>query len=114
MSYFYETELDLCGRFHATVEIEYTVVLGEKTVHYYWDGYRDGSGYPGSPPSIEVIKVTVTSLSGAIWDKNRDELVESGWAERIDNAAWNEVEKLLDNQEWLFDHLIENTEPCYE
>lgn len=107
MSYIYETELDeLCERFSATVEIKYSVDPGEKMVRYY----PDGSGYPGSPPSIELERVTVTSLSGETWDKDRAELEASGFAKQIDDAAWEEVERLIDGH-WLADHLFSNAEP---
>lgn len=111
--HFYETELeDFQDRFFATVEIEFEYSPGEPMVWYY----PDGSGYPGSPPELNIIGVKVTSLSGGGWDKNRQELEESGWADFVDKLGLDEVSSLLDDGgigDWFADHLREAaTEPA--
>lgn len=87
----YEVEQFL-GRFFATVWIEYDALPGEPVVMYD----KDGGGYPGSPPSLEVIGARVTSLSGETWDKNRDELEKSGWAEYLDAKALELADSQID------------------
>ena len=99
--YAYELEIDeLGGRLFATVLIDYNAHPSEAMVRYY----PDGSGYPGSPASIEDVIVTVTSLSGANWDKTREELGD--WASIADEIAQAHIEAELDRG--LADDLFEN------
>lgn len=101
--HYYETELEeFQDRFFATVEIEFEYSPGEPMVRYY----PDGSGYPGSPPELNVIRVVVTRLSNDSWDKNRQELEESGWADYLDKLAFDEVSSLVDSNGWLIDQLF--------
>lgn len=108
--HYYETELEeFQGRFFATIEIEFEYSPGEALVRYY----PDGSGYPGSPPELNIIHVAVTSLSGGGWDKNRLELAESGWLGYVDQLAFDEVTHLVDNDLWLVGDLFDvATEPA--
>ena len=102
ITYEFELEEFFGDRFFATIEIEAEAEPGEPMVMYY----RDGSGYPGSPPSVYAIKATVTSLSGATWDKNREEIEASGWAKILDDRALEEAEQAIDDG-WLAEHLFE-------
>jgi hypothetical protein len=57
------------------VEIEYVYDPGEKRVDYY----PDGSGYPGSDPSVRILTVCGNSsadISHALPQKLIDELAE--------------------------------------
>lgn len=101
--YYYEIELeDFQNRFFALVEIEFEIIDGEPMVRYY----PDGSGNPGSPAELNVISVIVTSLSNDAWDKNREELLASGWSDMVDKLALDEVNSIVDAQGWLVDHLF--------
>ena len=100
----HETEFDcFLDRFFATVEIEFEVTPGEKTVLYD----RNGDGYPGSDPSLDIISVMVTSLSNEAWDKNLEELVASGFADWLNKEALAAVEEELSDDSWLYDTLFE-------
>ncbi len=103
--HYHETEFDcFLDRFFATVEIEFEFIEGDKMVRYY----RNGDGYPGSEPSVCIINVRVTSLSNEAWDKNLEELEESGFAKWLNEQALEAVEdELLDSFGWLFDTLYE-------
>lgn len=99
--HYYETEYDeFLGRFHVTVEIEFELEPGEPEVRYT----RNGDGYPGSPDAVYVTAVKVTSISGASWDKTREEIERLGWAETWDEKALDFVSD-LDIDDELFDHL---------
>jgi hypothetical protein len=93
----YETDLEcLCDRFFATVAIEYEVEPAEL-------GDRVS---PGCAEVIDLHKVTVTELDGVTWNKNQEELEEGDWAEQINEAAYEEVERLLGYRTWLYDQLV--------
>lgn len=53
-------------------ELGFDVSPGEKRVDYY----PDGSGYPGSPPSAELVDVRLQSISGEAWELKRPEAPE--------------------------------------
>lgn len=93
------------------VEVEFDATPGEPMVRYY----SDGSGYPGSPPEVEVTKVTVLEVTDEYTTKKRDEL--------DDPAYWDKVadEFVEDNFDgWIMDALFEKAdeddsyEPEYE
>jgi hypothetical protein len=96
----FETDLEcLCDRFFATVAIEYEVEPAEL-------GDRVS---PGHAEVIDLHKVTVTELDGVTWDKNQEELEAGGWAEQINEAAYEEVEgrlSLIGAGSWLYDQLV--------
>lgn len=71
-----EFEDDL-GWLMATFHIEYIVYmrLGKPTIHVRW--------------------FEITSLSGATYDKTRDELIDSGWANTLNQAAYDATDKPL-------------------
>lgn len=102
--YYHETEFDcFLDRFFATVEIEFEFVKGEEMVRYY----PDGSGYPGSDPSVSLISTRVTSLSNESWDKTLEELEESGFARWLNEKALAVVGDEVLSGGCLLDTLIE-------
>lgn len=101
--HYHETEFDcFLDRFFATVEIEFEFIEGEEMVRYY----PDGSGYPGSDPSVCIISTRITSLSNEAWDKNLEELEESGFADWLNKEALEVVEDEVLSGGWLFDTLV--------
>ena len=76
----YETEIEI-GSMFLTIDIGYDAYPGEPMVMYD----SNGTGYPGSPPSVEILDVVVTSVSGETYDKNRSELID--WAADLDRIA---------------------------
>lgn len=103
--HYHETEFDcFFDRFFATIEIEFEFHEGEKMVRYY----LDGSGYPGSDPSVSIISAKVTSLSNESWDKTLEELEESGFAKWLNEAALVAAEEEISHADsWLSDSLLE-------
>ena len=97
-----ETGFDL-GPIYVTVDIDYKVWQGEKMVMYY----ADGSGYPGSPPELEILGVVVTSVSGETYDKSRTELSNGGWDGILDQLATEYVEKDVSEGNWISQTLSE-------
>ena len=87
------------GNIYVTVDIDYKVWKGEPMVRYY----PDGSGYPGSPPELEILGVVVTYVSGETYDKGRPELSDGGWAGILDRLATEYVE----NSDWIKENLLE-------
>ncbi len=111
----HEFELDeFLGRFFATVWIEVECDPGEPEVRYT----KNGDGYPGSPATVCPIKATVTSLSGANWDKNRDELTTflgPWWLARLDERALKAANEAVDcGRGWLADQLFDELEAIHE
>jgi hypothetical protein len=72
----YHTEITL------EVEIEYVYDPGEKRVDYY----PDGSGYPGTPPSVSLYEVHVNRpWGGDILHTLPQKLIEELEAEILEN-----------------------------
>lgn len=99
--YEYETEIET-DQFIGTVTIEYRVYPGEPMVRWL----PDGSGYPGSPPEVEIAKVTVTGLSGGCWDKQRSEFGD--WTKMIDDHFDHIVQQRMSDRLSLELELLEN------
>lgn len=60
-----EIELDLLT---LEIDLEYDFTPGERMVRYY----RDGSGDPGCPPSVDLVSVTVRNCSLDTDQQKRD------------------------------------------
>lgn len=96
----YETELELGERaLFCTVYVEFDANPGEPMVRYY----PDGSGYPGSPPSIEPTLVQVTTAEiGEGEILNREELAKIGgdgsWLRKLDELAEDVIRS--DCEQW--------------
>ena len=95
-----ETEFDL-GNVFVTVEIEYKIWEGEPMVMYD----PDGGGYPGSPAEIDILVVSVTSVSGETYDLNAEQLAKHEWAGDLDRIAFDHVDKNVHEGGWLADHI---------
>lgn len=91
------------GPVYVTVDIDYKVRPGEPMVMYY----PDGSGYPGSPPEIEILEVIVTSVSGETYEKSRIKLIDGGWIGTLDRLATEYVEDDIDNHGSISESLFE-------
>jgi len=95
-----ELELDI-GNIFMTVWIEYEIFPGEPEVRYD----SNGTGYPGSPPSIEIIDVEVTSVSGETYDLSAVELENGGWDKDLARIAEYHIETnsgiIEDLMEWV-------------
>ena len=116
IEYEFELEEFFGERFFATIWIEAEAEPGEPMVRYY----ADGSGYPGSPATVWPIAAKVTSLSGANWDKTREELeafLTTDELKRLDDRALDEAIEAVEDG-WLADHLFEElaarSEPDYD
>ena len=59
------------------------ITPGEPMVMYY----PDGSGYPGSGPSLELVSLQVTDASGETWEFRRTERL--GWFLWLDKVVLN-------------------------
>lgn len=86
---YYYHEVDDWGPFYAEFEIEYRIYPGEPVVRYL----PDGSGYPGSPPEVEIISVRVVHLGDSkhVYIGNRDDYKD--WVKELDDLAFQYVEK---------------------
>lgn len=84
------------------VEVEFDANPGEPMVRYY----PDGSGYPGSPPEVEITKVTVlevTDENGTLarqslsnptyWDCVADEFIEANFDGWIADALFEKADE---------------------
>jgi hypothetical protein len=69
-------------------ELECKAYPGEPMVMYY----PDGSGYPGSPPEVEVLSLTVLE----VWDGDHCDdalaLAERGKLEEITQVCWDSID----------------------
>lgn len=87
---YYYHEVEEWGPFYAEIEIEYEIHGGDKMVRYD----RNGDGYPGSPPEIEIIAVRVTHLENddfiILQAPGCDDL--GGWEQDLDRLALDYVE----------------------
>lgn len=100
----HEIEVDeFLDRFFVTLAITFEFTPGEPMVKYL----PDGSGYPGSSESIDIIDVIVTQLSGETYDKNRKELVTQGWAECMDDTALDYINSEIDAHASIRDELFD-------
>lgn len=91
------------GPIYVEVDIDYKVWPAEAEVRYY----SDGSGYPGSPPEIEILDVAVTSVSGETYKKSRMELIDGGWIDALDRLATAYVEDDVDSSYAISEAIFE-------
>lgn len=108
----HEFELDeFLGRFFATVWIKVECVPGEPEVRYT----RNGDGNPGSPATVYPIEARVTSLTGANWDKSRDELEAflGPDMQHLDQKALDDACEAVDDG-WLADELFDELQAADE
>lgn len=94
----YETELELGERaLFCTIYVEFDADPGEPMVRYY----PDGSGYPGSPPSIEPTLVQVTTAEVNDETLDREALAKIGgdgsWLKLLDTMAEDIIREECEN-----------------
>lgn len=89
-----------------TADLEFEFEPGEPMVMYY----KDGSGYPGSPPQANYVRCHVVEAGGEDWYYKRNE--RQDWFERLDAIIENHIQGKLEQVEVT---ALENfEEPEYE
>lgn len=102
--YIYQIEERLDG-IYFDAEIHYTVESGEPAVRHD----RNGDGYPGSAPEVEILKVVVHHAEGPTWALERADM--GGWEGDLDRLILKHFDRLLDKGWWgLYDTLLANAE----
>tara|TARA_B100000749_G_C18450038_1_gene475945 strand:+ start:17565 stop:17912 length:348 start_codon:yes stop_codon:yes gene_type:complete len=84
-------ELGRAGQIWVDFTLHFDAHPGEKMVMYY----RDGSGYPGSPPTIELTEVEVTAMG-----REDDTEIRPGhpeWFELLDRIVRTAVQDEWDS-----------------
>ena len=108
MLHYIEVE-DWDGHFYAEFEINFTYWPGEPMQRYC----SDGSGYPGSPPEVEVNSVKVIHLESdalvIMSSANQGSL--DGWEKDLNRLA---LDYVLKRHNELYDELITTAEAYTE
>lgn len=82
------------------LDIEAIVYPGEPMVRYY----PDGSGYPGSPPEVEIVAVTVTAYGSADWETGIGRVHRPDWFELLDRIVFDYV---MEHEDRYRDEILE-------
>lgn len=89
------------------LDIEATVYPGEPMVRYY----PDGSGYPGSPPEVEITGVYVTAFGSADWAIGVRREERPDWFELLDRIMLDHV---LNRDELYTEEIMEYLDGCID
>lgn len=102
----YEFELEeFLEQYFATVWIKVECMPGEEDVFNLPNG---DPGYPGSPATFCVVEAHVTSIEGDISSLNYEELKQhKQWHRFINREVLEAAQKLIDNQAWLYDAILD-------
>lgn len=98
----YESPLAACT---LVFDVQYEFTPGEKMVRYF----PDGSGYPGSPPDVEVIECSLVKASDEVGNVEFDDDTKLACEEWF-LAKLSEVEEF----ERFYDAVVEDMEKRFE